>query len=79
MPTSCMLLKANAGVPEFGVADERAAARDPAIHAHARAREIIELFCPGNQKWAIGPLIAATIPDCRSVPEVSEPVGESTV
>jgi hypothetical protein len=47
--------------------------RDPAIHAHARAREIIELFCPGNQKWAISTLIAAAISDCRAAPEVSEP------
>ena len=42
-------------------------------------RESLNFFALGNQKWAIGPLVAATIPHCRSVPEVSEPVGESTV
>ena len=43
------------------------------MHAHARAREIIELFCPRQPKWAISPLVAATISDCRAAPEVSEP------
>jgi len=47
-------------------------------HTHAREKSL-NFFALGNQKWAIGPVIAATIPHCRSVPEVSEPVGESTV
>ena len=46
----------------------------------APAREKSLNFSPlGNQKWVIGPLFAATLSDCRSMPEVSEPVGESSV
>ena len=67
-PTPCMLLTANTGVPEFGI-------QNP-----ARAREIIELFrLQATKNGVIGPLVAATISDCRSVFEVSEPVGWSSV
>jgi hypothetical protein len=70
-PTPCMLLTANTGVSESGI--QRKAAISPSLslstYAHARAREIIELFGLGNNKWVIGALIAATLSDCRSVSE----------